>query len=260
MSRGVARELITVELPMLRKKRSSIAVALVFALGPLAIFFVSKALQHAGNPLTSRPAGGLEGFVGAVNVLGLILGPLAAVLIGVQAGVADIDAGVFRDLVATGRARRVLFAVRIPAAIAVLVPILAISFAVILLGTFTLADGVPTPGPGLILRSFAFVLLANVAVTVVAVGLASLTMSQPVTLTVLIGWQLIASRLILSAKPLGSARDGLLIAALQNLDPATLDRGRPEVTMPISIAVAVLLTWALAFTAAGAWRTTTADV
>ena len=77
-------------------------MALLFALGPLAIFFVSKGLQHASNPLVNRPAGGLAVFVGAVNVLALILGPLAAILIGVQAGVADVDAGVFRDLVATG--------------------------------------------------------------------------------------------------------------------------------------------------------------
>ena len=92
-----------------------------------------------------------------------------------------------------------------------------ISFAVILLGTFTLAYGLPTPGVGLILQSFGFVLLADLTVAVVAVGVASLTMSQPVTLTVLIGWQLIASRMLLSAKPLGAVRDVLLIAALQNL-------------------------------------------
>ena len=257
MTAGVGRELIAVEYLMLRRKRSSIAVALLFALGPLAIFFVSKGLQHASNPLANRPAGGLAGFVGAVNVLALILGPLAAILIGVQAGVADVDAGVFRDLVATGRPRRELFAVRIPAAIAALVPILVISFAVILLGTFTLADGLRTPGVGLILQSFGFVLLADLTVAVVAVGVASLTMSQPVTLTVLIGWQLIASRMLLSAKPLGAVRDVLLIAALQNRNPATVGDGRPEVAMPVLIAVAVLLAWVLAFTAAGAWRTST---
>ena len=50
--------------------------------------------------------------------MALFFGPLAAILIGVEAGTADSSAGVFRDLVVTGRSRLALFASRVPAALA----------------------------------------------------------------------------------------------------------------------------------------------
>ena len=49
-------------------------------------------------------------------------GAVAGVIVGATAGGADIEAGVFRDLAATGRSRTALFAARLPGAWAIVVP------------------------------------------------------------------------------------------------------------------------------------------
>ena len=55
-----------------------------------------------------------------LDMLGVFMGPVAAVLIGAEAGAGDLAAGVFRDNVLTGRSRTALFLARIPAAVAVI--------------------------------------------------------------------------------------------------------------------------------------------
>ena len=52
-------------------------------------------------------------------------GSVAGVIVGATAGAADIEAGVFRDLVATGRSRLALFFARVPGAWAIVLPLLA---------------------------------------------------------------------------------------------------------------------------------------
>jgi hypothetical protein len=76
-------------------------------------------IQHSSDPHKYGPAGGLGNFKEGLPVLALIFGPLAAILIGVEAGTGDASAGVFRDLVVTGRSRMALLASRVPAALAV---------------------------------------------------------------------------------------------------------------------------------------------
>ena len=75
-------------------------------------------IQHASNPGKYGPAGGVQNFTDGLRVVALFFGPLAAILIGVEAGTGDASAGVFRDLVVTGRSRLALFATRVPAALA----------------------------------------------------------------------------------------------------------------------------------------------
>src|SRR6202042_2628809 len=97
-------------------------------------------------------------------------GALTAMLIGSEAGTADIASGVFRDLVATGRSRTVLFLVRAPAAVLVTLALTLTGFLIAIAGSFLLADGLPTPGLSLILQSAGWVVLANSIVAVLAVG------------------------------------------------------------------------------------------
>ena len=49
-------------------------------------------------------------------------GSVVGVIVGATAGAADIEAGVFRDLVATGRSRLALFFARVPGAWAIVLP------------------------------------------------------------------------------------------------------------------------------------------
>ena len=78
--------------------------------------------------------------------MGLYFGSFAAILIGAEAGTVDLTAGVFRDLVATGRSRTALFLTRIPAAIAVAMVFTLGGFLLTVAAAFAFHG--PTPAPG----------------------------------------------------------------------------------------------------------------
>jgi ABC-type transport system involved in multi-copper enzyme maturation permease subunit len=259
MNATIAAQMTGADLLKLRKKRGTVIWALVLALAPVLILFTVKAIQHSSNPGRYGPAGGMSGFTDGVRLLGLFFGPLAAILIGAEAGAGDTSAGVFRDLVVTGRSRVALFASRVPAALAVMLSITLVGFAVIIAATFLFAGSLATPSFGLILEALGFVLLAEGVVCAVAVGLGSLTGSKPATITSLIGWQLVASPLLASISSLGSVRDGILSQALVHFSPIHVgDRGA-NIVMSGATALFVLVVWLGVFLALGAWRTRTMD-
>jgi hypothetical protein len=254
----VARQMISADLLRLRKKRGFMALVLVVVLAPLVIWTGYQVIEHASNPAQYGPAGGVKHFVRMLDLLGVFMGPVAAVLIGAEAGAGDLAAGVFRDNVLTGRSRMALFLSRIPAALAVTFTVTAIAYAFGLAVTFGLAGGLATPSLSLVLESAAWLALANGAVCVIAVGLATLTGSRPGTITALIGWQLVLSPLLLQASSLGSARDGLLDGVVLFLKPGPAS-GAPTLTMSVAVALLVAAAWLLVLPALGAWRTQTRD-
>jgi ABC-type transport system involved in multi-copper enzyme maturation permease subunit len=257
MTVTVARQMIGAEILKVRRNRSVMAFALLLTVGVVVLFYGYDAIQHASNPIDNQPAGGLNGFRHGVQALGVFFGMLAAVLIGSEVGTADVSTGVFRDLVATGRSRLALFAVRLPAAAIVTLCLSAAAYALVLVATFVFAGGTPTPGIGLILQSAGWIALANVAVAGVAVGVGSMTGSRAVTLTAVIGWQAILTSLLVNVKSLGSVRDALLTPALDQLLP--VKGGRLDVVMAAGIAVVVICAWLVIPQALGAWRTQARD-
>jgi ABC-type transport system involved in multi-copper enzyme maturation permease subunit len=175
----VALQMFEADLLKLRKKRGTLIWVLVLALLPVVVLFAVKAIQHSSNPSKYEPAGGAAGFTDGLRLLCLFFGPLAAILVGVEAGTGDASAGIFRDLVVTGRSRLALFASRIPAALTLCWSVMAFGYGLVLLGTFVFASKLPTPDGALILNGLGFTLLATGVVCVVAVGFASLTTSKP---------------------------------------------------------------------------------
>ena len=115
----VARQMVGADLLRLRKKRGMIALALAVVLVPLVIMTGYDVVKHASDPAHYPPAGGLNNYGRLLDLLGVFMGPVAAILIGAEAGAGDLAAGVFRDNVLTGRSRTALFLARIPAAVAV---------------------------------------------------------------------------------------------------------------------------------------------
>lgn len=255
---AVAKQMTGAELLRLRKKRGLIALALVAVLAPIVISVGYDVVKHASDPAHYAPGGGLNTFGRLLDLLGVFMGPVAAILIGTEAGAGDLAAGVFRDDVLTGRSRVALFLSRVPAAIAVTLTIVAIGFAVGLACVFGFADGLPTPDGSLILESLAWLALANSVVCVIAIGVASLTGSRPGTITALIAWELVLSPLIVEASSLGSLRRGLLDSVLLFLKPGPAT-GSPVIPMPVVVAIVVASLWLLAAAAAGAWRMQTRD-
>jgi ABC-type transport system involved in multi-copper enzyme maturation permease subunit len=256
----IAAQMTAADLLKLRKRRGTVAWALLVALLPVVLFFTVKAIQHSSNPGRYGPAGGIEGFRHGLMIVGLLFGPLAAILIGVEAGASDSSAGLFRDLVATGRSRLALFATRLPAALAVCWTVITLAFALVVLGTFVFAGGLPTPSGALLGEAFGFTLLGTGAICAVAVGFASLTNSKASSITALVGWTLIASPLIASISSLGVVRNGLLEQAILHFRPLGDLQGHGGiVSISTATALVVLACWLAVFLALGAWRTRTMD-
>jgi hypothetical protein len=254
----VMRQMVSADLLRLRKKRGFMALVLAVVLAPLVIWTGYQVIEHASNPAHYGPAGGVNHFVRMLDLLGVFMGPVAAVLIGAEAGAGDLAAGVFRDNVLTGRSRLALFLSRIPAALAVTFAVIGLGLAVGLAVTFGFAGGQATPGLSLILESAAWLALANGVVCVIAIGLASLTGSRPGTITALIGWELVLSPMLVQANSLGSLRRGLLDAVMLFLKPGPAD-GAPVILMPVAVAIVVSALWLVILPALGAWRTQTRD-
>lgn len=264
MNPTIALRMAGADFLKLRKKRSTVIWALVLAVAPLVIYFIFKGVQHSSNPHEHGPAGGSHGYEDAMPVLALFFGPLAAIMIGTDGGAGDLAAGVFRDLVVTGRSRVALFAARVPAALGLCWLVMLVAYAVMIIATYALASGSPTPGGALVINGLLFTLFATGIVCVVAVGFSSLVGSRPAALTVLIGWQLIASRILENIESLGSSRKLILSQAIAHFSPIGLGehhgpRGGATVTMSTGTAVIVSLGWIVVLLALGAWRTRTMD-
>jgi ABC-type transport system involved in multi-copper enzyme maturation permease subunit len=254
----VARQMIGADLLRLRKKRGFMALVLTAVLAPLAIWTGYQVIEHASNPAHHGPAGGIDHFVRMLDMLGVFMGPVAAVLIGAEAGAGDLAAGVFRDNVVTGRSRWALFLARIPAALVVTFAVIGLGFAFGLAVTFGFSGGLATPSLSLILESAAWLALANGAVCVIAIGLATLTGSRPGTIATLIAWELVLSPMLVQGKSLGSLRDGFLDGVLVFIKPGPVS-GAPSISMSVGVAIVVTLLWVTILPALGAWRTQTRD-
>ena len=257
----VAAQMTSADFLKLRKKRGTVIWALLLAVAPLVIYFIVKAVQHSSNPAQNGPAGGAAGYLDALRLVGAVFGPLMAILIGTEGGAGDVAAGVFRDLVATGRSRLALFATRVPAAIALSWIVTGVAYAVLAIGIYALAAGTPTPRASQMLDGFGFSMLSTAVICTVAVGFAAVTASRPAALTALIGWQLVASPILANINSLGNSRKLILSQATFQFSPIRLmgGHGAQVVTMATGAAVAVLAVWLAVFLALGAWRTRIMD-
>lgn len=242
----------------LRRNRGLMAFTFLLTTGAVVVYFGYGEIRHASDPAHWAPAGGIAAFNHAVGLVGLFFGSLAAILLGTEAGTADLSSGVFRDLVTTGRSRRALFAVRAPAAIFMTLAFTLPAYLIAVASVYPFAGGMATPDVSLLLQSVGWIVLANAVLATVAVGVGSLSGSRALTLTAVIGWQAIVSQLLMNATSLGSVRDGLLTASLGQLMPVPGDVGG-NVVMGTGVAVAVLAGWVAVTGAAGAWRTIARD-
>jgi ABC-type transport system involved in multi-copper enzyme maturation permease subunit len=263
MSAAIALRMVGADFLKLRKKRGTVVWALVLALLPLLILFIVRAAQHSSSPAEHPAGGGIGGYTDALRLLAVFFGPLAAIMIGTDGGAGDLAAGVFRDLVVTGRSRVALFAARVPAALGLCWLVVGAGYVLTVIGTYVFASGTPTPSGALIANGLGFSLLSTGVICTVAVGFASLTGSRAAALTVLIGWQLVASRILESISSLGSSRKLILSQAISHFSPVSLGdrggRGGTVVTMSTGVALIVLAGWLVLFLALGAWRTRTMD-
>lgn len=247
--------LVGAEILKLVRRRGLMAWSLLLTAGSVLIAEIVLVALHAANSAHHGPAGGARNMEHFVFLIGG-LGNVAAIIIGATAGTQDVQNGVFRDLVVTGRSRSALFRVRAPGALAVLYPMLALGFAIAIGGSFLLAGGLPTPTAHDLAHEALYVLAITTVDTIVAVGLAAFVSSR-IVVGVLIAWNAIVANILISIAALGGARKGLDVAAAQSFAPPhIIDR---PIAMSASTAVIVLVAWAALFSGAGRFWTVRRD-
>jgi hypothetical protein len=115
----------------LRKRRGLMIALVLVTIGIPAIFLLIRLLLHAFAPHSYGPAGGYDVFTGLVAGVLYVFGFIVAATLGCTAGSIDLTEGMFRHLVVTGRSRLALYLARIPAGLAIIVPLVAIGFTVV---------------------------------------------------------------------------------------------------------------------------------
>jgi hypothetical protein len=126
----------------LRKRRGLMVAVVLMTVGLPVVVLGIRMLFHAIDPSHSGPAGSPAIFQFLMSPMAEF-GFIVAAALGASAGSLDLTDGVFRHLVITGRSRLALYFARIPAGLAILVPLVALAFTVLCL--VTSYAGTPPP-------------------------------------------------------------------------------------------------------------------
>ncbi len=114
------------------RKRRGLMIALVFVnIGVPSIFLAVRLIAHAVDPKSYGPAGGYGIYTASVAGVIYVFGFIVAATVGCTAGSVDLTEGMFRHLVVSGRSRLALYLARIPAGLAIVVPMVATGFLIV---------------------------------------------------------------------------------------------------------------------------------
>jgi hypothetical protein len=252
--------LASAELLKLRKRRGLTLTVALATIGP-AIPAAIAAILHAVNPAHYGTAGGIENLGHAMLLLNLF-GAVAATVVGASAGADDLKAGIFRELVMTGRSRLTLFAARIPGGLAFLLPFVAGGFAIVAAASATAHGPATAPSLGLLGESGVWMLLETSFYFLLGLALGSLTGSRAYSIGALLAWRLILSRILISISSLGAAREIIPDVHLQALAPHAVARYLQEATpirTSLDTSIGVLVLWALVSLGLSAFRSLRSD-
>jgi hypothetical protein len=123
--------MITTKVMELRKRRGLMIALIAVNIGLPAVFLLIRLLAHAFAPHANPPAGGYQIFLVLVGGFLPTFGFIVAATVGCTAGSRDLTEGMFRHLVVTGRSRLALYLARIPAGLAIVVPLVAIGYTMV---------------------------------------------------------------------------------------------------------------------------------
>src|SRR5215208_7228058 len=223
------RAMVGAELLKLRTRRGLSWSTLLLVVVPVVVGYVVLTLQHAIDPDHAAPAGGITNLRGTYEFLAQV-GMVAAIMTGITAGGGDLGAGVFRELVVTGRSRLALFGVRFPGALLFLVPFAVAAMLIASVASVVLPGDGPDAGAMLLVEYAAWFGLALTAGLALGLGVGSL-LSGRVAVGLVLAWQFVVSPILLA---IGRLDSFLAAAALQRLEPNSTERS-------VSLGVAVVV-------------------
>lgn len=117
----------------LSRRRGLMITLAVVTIGLPVIFLAIRLIGHAVDPKSYAPAGGYGTFTGLVAGVLYVFGFIVAATLGCTAGSVDLNEGVFRHLVVTGRSRVAIYFARIPAGLGIILPLVAIGYGLVCL-------------------------------------------------------------------------------------------------------------------------------
>jgi hypothetical protein len=123
--------MIATRLMELRKRRGLMVTLMLVTIGFPTVFLLIRLLLHAVAPHSYGPAGGYDIYTALVSGVLYVFGFIVAATLGATAGSIDLTEGMFRHLVVTGRSRVALYLARIPAGLAIIVPLVAAGFTIV---------------------------------------------------------------------------------------------------------------------------------
>jgi len=126
----------------LRKRRGLMVTVAVMTVAPTVLILGLRLAFHLFDPAHYGPAGSPSVFEATAN-LTAEFGFIVAAVVGAAAATTDLNDGVFRYLVITGRSRLALYLARIPAGLAIVLPAVAVAFTMLCL--VTSYESVPQP-------------------------------------------------------------------------------------------------------------------
>jgi ABC-type transport system involved in multi-copper enzyme maturation permease subunit len=253
--------LVAADLLKLRKRRGLVVVVSLLTLGAVTLSYAITELLHVSAPAKHGPAGGIAN-LGHGTFVVAALGSVAAALVGSAAGAGDLDAGVYRDLVVTGRSRVSLYLSRIPSGLAFLLPFVAAAYALAVVAATVFAGGLPQPGMRLMVLGGLWALLEVTFYFLLSLAIACLVGSRSYTIGIVLAFRLAITPLLAAISGLGVVRELVPGVALQDLQPAGFGdaiRQGPHVGMSVGAIAAVLVVWTLLALVLGAFRDTTRD-
>jgi hypothetical protein len=115
----------------LRHRRGLMITLTVVTIGIPTLFLAVRLILHAVAPATYGPAGGFDIYTALSAGVLYVFGFIVAATLGCTAGSIDLSEGMFRHLVITGRSRVALYFARVPAGLAIILPLVAIGFIVV---------------------------------------------------------------------------------------------------------------------------------
>lgn len=204
--------------------------------------------------VVDAPHGGLERFQGSVGILAM-LGAVVGVIVGATAGGADIETGVYRDLVATGTPRLRLLAARIPGAWAIVLPMLLAAVGFEAIWCVALAGDDPSPTAAQLLSGMACVLTAGAFTSAACVGLAAIAGSRGPVMGIALAFQLGISPLLGQIEAIGDFRRLIPQVAIARIGDAGVLAG-----FTLAAAIGVLVLWTAVLLGAGARRALTQEI
>ena len=255
------RRLVNADLLKLRRSRGLVVVTSLLTIGAMVITYGTVELLHVINAAKHGPAGGIV-MLGHGAFVVAALGAVAAAIVGSAAGAGDLDTGVYRELVVTGRSRLALYASRIPAGLAFLLSFVAAGYALAAVATVVFADSNPVPSTHLLVTTGLWTILQATFYYLLAVGIACLVGSRSYTIGILLAWRLALTPILAAISALGIVREFVPGVALENLTPAALGGSAtqgPHIGMSVAAIATVLAVWAVVAVVAGAIRDTTRD-